>query len=313
MKAFPRDNHLTAIAIAYRNPEVALIADRVLPRVPVGRREFSYVKYPDAEMYGVPSTRTGEKDRVNRSEVAGEKVTDQVEINAQAIPLTTADISDAPPGVDPKARATERATSIITLAHERAVAQLVTDPTNYPATNRRDLAAGGNKTLDDADGDPFLELRSGLDACLVRPNVVEIGHTAWLKISTAPKLVERVLGGGSTVGYVTREKLAEALEVSEVIVGAGFVNVAKPGKTPVLTRLWGNQVLAFYRDSSVDTSGGVSFGITAQYGDRHVYTKTIEPGDMGLEGGLEVVAGELTRPLILAPRAAFLWTNAVSS
>ncbi len=41
--AFPIQPELTAIAIAYKNR--SLIADQVLPRVPVGKQDFKYLKF----------------------------------------------------------------------------------------------------------------------------------------------------------------------------------------------------------------------------------------------------------------------------
>lgn len=311
-KPFPRDNHLTAIAVAYKNPEVTLIADQVLPRMKVGRREFSYYTYPEAQMYSVPTTRVGEHDRVNRTTVTGAKVTDAVQDDAQMIPLTRADIDEAAPGTNPEEKATERATNIILLGREVRVAALATDPANFPSTNKKDLSSGSNLYLDHEDADPIEEILAGLDACLIRPNYLEIGPYTWRKLSTNPKLVSAVLGNSGTSGVVTRQRLAELFEVNEIFVGAGLVNIAKPGKTPQLARVWGNQVLAFYRDSTIDTSGGVSFGGTAQYGDRVAGSSEIKPGDMGLYGGKEILVGESTKELIIAPRAAFLWTNAVT-
>ena len=52
--AFQRDTHLTAIAIAYKNPDTHLIADEVLPRVSVGMETFEYTSFKEAEMYTIP-------------------------------------------------------------------------------------------------------------------------------------------------------------------------------------------------------------------------------------------------------------------
>ena len=44
IRPFPIDPKLTAIAIAYRNPDVVLIADSVLPRTPTSQ-EFKWLEY----------------------------------------------------------------------------------------------------------------------------------------------------------------------------------------------------------------------------------------------------------------------------
>ncbi|MGV8796604.1 hypothetical protein ACV373_31930, partial [Pseudomonas aeruginosa] len=62
---FPIDPELTAIAIAYRNGR--MIADEVLPRVPVGKQEFKFWKYDLAQGFTVPETLVGRCGRRWRS------------------------------------------------------------------------------------------------------------------------------------------------------------------------------------------------------------------------------------------------------
>ena len=50
---FPIDPHLTAIAIGYRN--LSLIADSVLPRVPVGKAEFKWWKFDLGSVWIAPA------------------------------------------------------------------------------------------------------------------------------------------------------------------------------------------------------------------------------------------------------------------
>lgn len=309
-KAFTRDNHATAIAVAYRNPETSLIAERVLPYVNVALQEFSYWEYPLAEGYSVPSTKVGEHDRINTATVKGERKTARCEGRGIGIPLTKRDLEQSANGSQARDRATERATNIVLLDFEVEVAQLVTDPANYPAGLKKDLSVGGNKYLDDDEGDPLGELLDALEAPLIRPNVVEIGARAWRKIRTNPILVSAALGNSGQSGIVTPERLAELLEVSEVLIGSSRLNVVKPGKEPVLQRVWGNQVLAFYRDTTVDTSGGVTFGFTARE-EPGRQAGTVEL-DIGTRGGTEMRVTEDRKSLIVAPHAAFLITNATS-
>jgi len=60
---FPIDPRLSQIALAYRNQ--SLIADLVLPRVPVAKEEFKWLKHKKEEGFTIPDTTTGRKGRVN--------------------------------------------------------------------------------------------------------------------------------------------------------------------------------------------------------------------------------------------------------
>ncbi|UUE75476.1 hypothetical protein [Pectobacterium aroidearum] len=81
---FPIDPHLTSIAIAYRNG--SLIADSVLPRVPVGKSEFKWWEYDLADGFTLPNTSVGRTSQPN-----------QVEFNATEETSSTSDYAlDSP-------------------------------------------------------------------------------------------------------------------------------------------------------------------------------------------------------------------------
>lgn len=303
---FPRDTQLTAIAIAYKNPDVTLIADSVFPRVPVGRQEFSYYSYPDAQSFTVPDTRIGEKSAFPRVELAGSKLTARTEDFGLEIPLTASDVSEAPTGVDPKAKATEQAMNLTLLDREIRVANLAFSAAQYPASNKDTLA--GADQWSDITSDPLTAMLDGMDQCLIRPNTIVFGHEVWSALSAHPKLV-KAAGSDTGEGRITRQRLAELLEVNEVLVGSSWFNTVKPNKTAALARAWGKAALAFFRDRTVTTAGGLTFGITAQFGSRIAGSKEV---DMGLRGGTVVRAGESVKELILATRAAFFWDSAVA-
>lgn len=68
---FPIDAHLTAIAIAYRNS--SMIADEVLPRVPVGKAEFKWWEYDLGQGFTVPNTNVGRTSQPNQVEFNAEE------------------------------------------------------------------------------------------------------------------------------------------------------------------------------------------------------------------------------------------------
>ena len=79
-RPYPNDPRLTGIAIAFRNG--ALIADRVMPRVPVGKSTFKWNEYDFAEGITVPVTIVGRRAARPRSS--------SPRWNAPAAPRTTA-------------------------------------------------------------------------------------------------------------------------------------------------------------------------------------------------------------------------------
>lgn len=308
--AFPRDRTLTAIAIGYKNPDTTLIADQVLPRTPVGKKTFEWITYPLAQSFTIPDTRVGEKGQIPQLELKGEKVQDTCEDRGLSIPLTADEISQAAPGFDPLGHATEQATGLMLLDRERIVATKVFDPDAYAAANKADLSASaGANQFSNANADPIKYINEQFESCLVRPNVFVCGSEVWNKLSMHPKVVAAAIGNSGQYGRATRERVAELLEVSEVIVGAAWVNSVKQGKTPSLVRCWGKHALGFYRDRTATTSGGLTFGFTAQFEQRFGGVKDI---DLGVRGGKLVRAAETVKECIVAPAAAFFFEKAVA-
>ena len=276
---FEVDPTLTAIAISYSNPTYALIADMVLPRVTVPARKFSWQEYDLADGYSVPNTHVGPRSAPNRVEIEGAKKNDEVIDFGIDIPLDNPTIEEAEKaGYNPRDRATERATNIVMLGREVRVAGLISNAANYPAALVKALS--GTSMFTDGTSDPIKEISDMLDECLVRPNQLTLGQT--------------------------KEAVAELFEVQKVLVGASRVNTTKPGETPVIERAWGSIVSGQFIDESADTTGGITFGMTAQHGTK-VAGST--PAQMGLRGGELIRSGETVKELIVANHAGFLLSN----
>ena len=70
--AYPVNPQLTALAMAWRNPAVSLIADEVLPRVATAKK-FSYTEYDQAQGFTVPNTQVGRKSEPTQVSFAGKR------------------------------------------------------------------------------------------------------------------------------------------------------------------------------------------------------------------------------------------------
>lgn len=295
---------MTAIAIAYRNPDVVMIADDVLPRVPVSARAFSWIEYPEAEMFGVPDTRVGARSAPNQIELTGEKRDASVDDYGIDIPLDNPSIEKAvAAGYDPRNRAVETATNIVLLDREIRVAKAVTDATQYHADQKLTATVAA---FFDAAADPYENVEAMLDACWMMPNQLTFGHASWRAFRKHPKVVQAIKGQTTSTGRVTRQEVADAFEVNRILVGSGRVNVARPGLAPTMARTWGQTITGQYIDrAATPETGGVTFGMTAVSGARVAGSRKV---DMGLHGGEMVRSGESIRELIVARRAGFLIT-----
>jgi hypothetical protein len=309
--AFPQDPALTAIAIAYRNPDEVLIADAVLPRVPVNSTLFGYSQYNDLmKAFTLPNTQVGPTGKVNRIELGGQRVPGQTDDEAIDVPLSFYDINATGQNVNAREQATQLGASIVQLRREVRVANLVFNAGTYP-DGYKEQAAGDEQWNDaDFEGDVLQVIADGLDVPLVRPNAVAFGPKAWSVFRRRPEVVKAVHGNAGDSGFASRQAVADLLEVQEILVGSGWLNTAKPGETPVKARAWGNHVCAFYRNRVAGTTGGLTFGFTAEYGKR--IAGTLSDSNVGMRGGELVRTGESVLEVVCAPHAGYFWEDVVT-
>jgi hypothetical protein len=305
------DPALTGIAMAYTNE--AMVADEVLPRLlPLGKQEFKWNLWDLGNRFTIPDTKIARKAEATEVEFASTEQTDSTLDYGldDAVPIE--DIDNAPPGVDPEGNAVENLTDLVMLDREQRVANTVFALATYPAANRKTIT-GTDQWNDKTNSDPINEIGVALDVPIMRPNIGVIGRVAWTQLRSHPKILQAVNAiGGDTAGMATRAAVAELLELEELIVGAAWVNTAKPGQTPTVARLWGKHMALLHRNRLVTTPGAnrITFGFTAQYRTRVAWRR--EAPKRGLYGSIEVRSGESVKEVIAANDVAYFLQNVVA-
>ena len=316
-RPFVVDPVLTSIAIGYRNTANMLIADEVLPRQPVGGEKFKYTEYPIGEAFTVPDNEIGRRGRTQRVEFSGDEKDSSVKDYGLETDIPYSDINEAARmreqglgNYDPEKHATMSLTDLNILRREVRVASIVQNPANYRANQK--IALAGTDKFDDYDNSKPLEvLKEAIHGTLVfRANLLTMGHKVWQALSSHPHIVNAIRGNLTDKGIVRREELAALLEVKKILVGEGYLNVAEKGKPVDLQRVWGNSIQALYIDPAARPEGGMTFGMTAEYGNRLAYR--YDDRNVGLEGGVVIRQGERVRELVVAPDVGYQITGAVS-
>lgn len=308
IRPFPIDPKMTAIAIAYRNPDVALIADEVLPITPTAQ-EFKHLVYALANGFTVPDLKVGRKSRPNEIEFSATEVKNTVEDYGLDDLVPNEDIEADNQGVDPLGTATMFLSNLINLGREQRVANLVFNAATYPAGNQATLA-GVTQWSDQANSDPVKAIGDALDVPVMRPNIAVFGQSTWTALRRHPKIVQAVFGTAQGAGMVSRESFAGLFELQQVLVGQGFINTAKKGQAVANARVWGKHAAFIYRDRAAGPQGGVTFGYNARFGDK--FAGTIDEPTKGLKGCQLVRVGERTKEVIAANDLAYFFQNAVA-
>jgi hypothetical protein len=311
---------LTAITLAYRNQ--ALIADQVLPRIPVDSSVFKWSQYTTADAFTVPDTRVGRKGDVNEIDwTATEQTAATSDYGLEdAIPYSdlmnaaAARLTQGVMPIDPEARSTELLSDLIALDREVRVANLVFNTASYATANKSTLS-GTSQWSDYTNSDPVGAILTAMDAMLIRPNKLVLGRAVYTVLRRHPKIVAGVVMNGGNAdmgGVVAKQAIAELLELDELIIGEGFVNTAKKGQAPTMSRVWGKSAALVYQSPVMASPQGVmTFGYTAEWGQRIAGTIEQDP-DIGLRGGTRVRVGESVKEVIAANDAGYLFSAAVA-
>lgn len=307
VRPFPVTPELTAIAIAYRNER--LIADDVLPRVPVGRKDFRWRKYALADSFTLADTTVGRKSQPNQVEFGFTEETDSAVDYGLDDTIPNDDIQQAPPNYNPEGRAVEMIMQLIALDREVRAANLIFNASSYATANKVTLS-GTSQWSDFTNSDPIAAIQSGMDSMIMRGNIMVIGRVAFSSLVRHPKIVKAANRNQGDSGIVRRQDLAELLELDDVIVGEGWLNTAKKGQTPTMTRVWGKHAAILYRDRTASTTSGLTFGYTVQTGTR--VAGSIPEPKVGLRGSVLVRAGETVKEIIAANDLGYFFQNAVA-
>lgn len=314
--SFPINPALTAIAMAYRNPDQVLIADSVLPRIPVAQT-FKYTKYDIAQGFTVPDTRVGPKSNPNMVDFSGTEFQAAVEDFGLDDVVTESEILafDAMPKpptggpLSPQELSTMMLMSLVLLDREVRAANLVFNAATYAAGNQATLA-GTSQWSDQVNSDPVKAIGDALDIPVIRPNKMVLGRAAWTSLRRHPKIVQACRSSAQTAGIVSRQDVADLFELQEILVGEGFVNTARKGQTASMSRAWGKHCALIHSDNQAALQRQPTFGFTGQFNNR--VAGVIPQPRIGLRGSELVRVGESVKEVIAAPDVAYFFQNCVA-
>lgn len=314
--AFPINPALTAIAMAYRNPDQVLIADQVLPRIDAAQL-FKWTKYDIGQGYTVPDTKVGPKSEPNKVDFKGTELQDQTAdyglddlvSNAEIDAFNAMPHPEVAGPLSPQALSTMMIMGLIKLDREVRVANLVFNAANYAAGNQATLA-GNSQWSDQANSDPVAAIGDALDIPVIRPNKMVIGRNAWTKLRRHPKIVQACNANFQGAGIASRQQVADLFEIQEILVGEAFVNTARKGQAVAMNRTWGKNCLLMYSNQQAAVERQPVFGFTAQFGT--AVAGEIPAPTKGLRGGMLVRAGESVKEILSATDVAYYFQNCVA-
>jgi hypothetical protein len=236
------DPLLTNISVEFQ--PVGRIADQVMPPVPVKLEDGVYWVY-DKSKFQVPQALraprtpyrqidwTATRDSYHAEEYGLEGAIDDRERENAASPM---DLDET---------TTEILTENLLNIREKRVAAICTS-TTYVTQNT--TLAGASQWSDASGGDPIGVSQTAATTIQAAtgylPNVCAMDWQVFSKLMTNAKIIAQLVTGEQ----LTLQRLAQLFGVEEIILGTALTNTAKKGQTVSLGRVWGKDVLFFYRE-----------------------------------------------------------------
>ncbi len=313
--SFPVNPELSALALGYRNPDIAMIGAKLLPIVRHAQK-FTYNQYGLESGFTVPNVLVGRKSVPNEVEFQGVAVTAEMKSYGldDFVPNEDMNTWNAMPkamgAYNPQQIATIFTAGLMDIAYEQRVAAIVHNPASY-LTGLNTTLSGTAQWSDFTNSNPVDAILKAMDLCIVRPNTMAIGRAAFTVLRQHPKVVAGVNPVSQTgSGRVSAQQLADLLELKEVLVGEGFVNTSKLGQTPTPVRIWGKNCALINVSTDNALTGQPTFGMTAQFGDRFV--NSIPDPKRGLTGGTTIRVGERRKELVISQQAGYYFQSCVA-
>ena len=297
---------LTGMVIGYQNPTYNLIADKVLPKVPVNGELFKWKEYPENAFLRVPDTEVGREGAPKGLGLRFEKKTAEINRYATVEKVPMADVNAATDGDDPvKDHAILAANSLI-LAREKRVADIMQNPDNFA---HKETLTSSDK-FDNPDTNLTKMMADIRSSMRVKPNCGIISDAGLVALQRHPDIVASYNGSinGNNRGEAPFEAVMRFLKLKELFVGELFLDFAKEGRGPDIKNIWGNNLILFFKNPQAKPNNGeMTFGLTAEFETRKA--STWDDPNPGADGVKHIKVAEKLKELVIAPSCGYLIQN----
>lgn len=229
-----------------------LIADEVLP-----------TKTVDAYT-GLIGSYGGEHMRINTTISAGENGfprveavtynTDTYSIEAHGLKdfVYPADYANVDKPFDAEKDKTSLLTTQLKLGREKGLADILTATATYAAGNSVTLSGNDQyNNRDHADSTPIEDFATARETIQGKvgmvPNTVVMSWIVYNRLKYHAQLLSEMGYKDNRKGGLTKQELADIMEVQEIMIGESVYNTAKKGQTAAYAPVWNKDILFYVR------------------------------------------------------------------
>ncbi len=260
------DTPLTSLTIGYR--PVGLIADQILPPVPVGKQHDGYYIWPRHEWLRIRNAERAPGTRANRINSTVSSDNYFAKNYALGVDIPFEDLGNADDPLDYRNSNANLVRDNLALNWEDRLAVTLVDTTNVgSATNL------SNNYADIANSSPIQDIDVGLESIRsttgMEANLMIVSMASWRRLRRHQDIIDYVRGKGDNVGGggVSEQQLAGAFGFNRVLIGRGVKNTADEGVSAAnatYSDIWSTSIILLH----VAASPGrmvPSYGYTFQW------------------------------------------------
>ncbi len=231
--------YLSEVARGYRNN--AFVAENLFPTIYSEKEKVDIFQF-NKEAFNIYDTERAIRANSNVISPQGfSKHTTTLTEHDLSYPIDYREEQEAEK-VKLQLHATNVVTNGLQLKHEKACADLVQDPNNFPTGNK--LTLSGSSCFTDNDSDPQGVVDDAKDAISKKiaqdPNVMLIGQEAWKTLKKHPQL--KGLISDNLNKLITLDLLKKIFEVENILIGKSIF-ADKDGN---FVRIWKDNIILAY-------------------------------------------------------------------
>lgn len=279
------DQPLSNLAIQYKNADY--VADKIFPQVQVNKRSDKYFIYTKSNAFNNISALT--QHNADVGELGYSVSTGSYSVLDYALKkfVSRDEIENADMPLSPLIDATENITNALLLDREIKLATTLFSTSTFTGARLTDLSAATKWTSDSSE--PIDQIFSAIDSIIgvEGPLCIMFGNDAWTSFRTHADVLSAIQFTQGGVA-VTEQQVKDFFGLEDVVIGKASKNTANPGQTASYSRVWGDSVLIFKRNSQLKVKDA-ALGNCLRFGNME--TQRWNDLSLGARGGEYVKVG----------------------
>lgn len=244
-----RDLHIDAvlsnITVGFRAKD--FIADQIFPVVPVQKESDFYYVWPREEWFRLKNAERSRGTAPKKISTTVSTDTYAVKNYALGMDVPFEDIANADMALDFQVNNANLIKDSLMLNWEDRLAVILGTTSNHGSGTI--LAANYENQ---GSTDPVKDIDTGLEQIRsqtgVDGNTMIISMPSWRRMRRHPNLIEFIRGKGDNVGGggVTLSQVADAFELSKVLIGKGLKNTSAEGAALSMSDIWSQNIILLH-------------------------------------------------------------------